>query len=465
MKKRIIVCILIICCVCSLIFPASASGSNFILPCENARERYVVKGNIILFNYIMCQYGPTGQYAVFNIYRGTSTIYSNFVESYYAEFDNRTDLTNLYLDVKTKNYSYGTYTIEYYVSWSNVGHYSTPTSARFRTTFEVVASANPLTGLGLVNDDTSERYASGSQLPAVKGESYTFTTYFEPKNTTSTGYLTASSSDPSVAKFEKNIYGELELEILKAGNATLTVACDNVTSTFYVSPKCEHSYQVSAQTGATCTKAGSTTYRCSCGDSYTTPVAALGHNMRNGVCTRCGSTVPFIDVDTSDYYYEPVKWAVANGITTGTSTTRFSPDNACTRAQVVTFLWRAAGSPEPQYTVNPFSDIKEKDYYYKAVLWAVGEGITSGTGKGKFSPDSECTRAQVATFLWRAQGKPAPASASNTFSDVAQGAYYYEAVLWAVEQGITNGTGKGKFSPDNSCTRGQIVTFLYRALA
>ncbi len=174
---------------------------------------------------------------------------------------------------------------------------------------------------------------------------------------------------------------------------------------------------------------------------------------------------PFEDVAESDYFAEPVLWAVEQGITTGTSAGKFSPERACTRGQIVTFLWRAAGSPEPKSTENPFTDISAKDYYYKAVLWAVENEITTGTGKGKFSPEKPCTRGQVATFLWRAEGKPEPASTENPFGDIASGEYYYDAVLWAVEQGITNGTGKDKFSPDKDCTRGQIVTFLYRAMA
>ncbi len=175
--------------------------------------------------------------------------------------------------------------------------------------------------------------------------------------------------------------------------------------------------------------------------------------------------IPFADVKEGDYFAQPVLWAVENNITNGTSANLFSPEKSCTRGQVVTFLWRAAGSPEPQTKDNPFTDVKENAYYYKAVLWAVENGITTGTGKGKFSPDNTCTRGQVATFLWRAQGEPAPANESNPFSDVGAKMYYYKAVLWAVEQGITTGTGKGKFSPDNTCTRGQIVTFLYRAMA
>jgi len=172
---------------------------------------------------------------------------------------------------------------------------------------------------------------------------------------------------------------------------------------------------------------------------------------------------PFTDVKSSDYYFEPVMWALQNNITAGTSANRFSPNMTCTRGQVVTFLWRAAGEPEPVTTQNPFTDVKPSDYFYKAVLWAVENNITSGTGNGKFSPNMACSRAQVATFLWRANGEPEPLRAENPFTDVKASAYYYKAVLWAVENGVTSGTGNGKFSPDMACSRGQIVTFLYRA--
>ena len=179
-----------------------------------------------------------------------------------------------------------------------------------------------------------------------------------------------------------------------------------------------------------------------------------------------GNTVsPFTDVKESDYYYDAVLWAVEKKVTAGTSATTFSPSEDCTRAQVVTFLWRAAGSPEPKTATNPFQDVREKDYFYKAVLWAVENGITSGTSKTRFSPNESCTRAQVVTFLWRYEKQKAPKSAANPFKDVKADAYYYKAVLWAVEQGITQGTSKTKFSPDDTCTRGQIVTFLYRDLA
>ena len=173
--------------------------------------------------------------------------------------------------------------------------------------------------------------------------------------------------------------------------------------------------------------------------------------------------ISFSDILKGSYYYDAVLWAVQNGVTNGTSDTTFSPNVVCTRAQVVTFLWRAAGSPEPVTTVCPFSDVDMDSYYGKAVLWAVENGITNGTGGDTFSPNAECTRAQIVTFLWRSEGKPV-AYGSNPFVDVADGAYYEDAVMWAVSNEITNGTGGNNFSPDVDCTRAQVVTFLYRCM-
>ena len=170
----------------------------------------------------------------------------------------------------------------------------------------------------------------------------------------------------------------------------------------------------------------------------------------------------FHDVTRFDYFYDAVKWAVDHDITSGTGRFTFSPNAACTRAQTVTFLWRAAGSPRPVSTVNPFTDVHYGDYFYQAVLWAVENGITMGTSATTFSPDVTVTRAQVVTFLWRANGQPA--AWNSGFTDVSADAYYEKAVAWAVENGITTGTGFGVFSPDAACTRAQIVTFLYRYL-
>ena len=176
---------------------------------------------------------------------------------------------------------------------------------------------------------------------------------------------------------------------------------------------------------------------------------------------------PFVDVLEGAFYHDAVLWASDNEITKGYGQENtFCPENTCTRGQIVTFLWRANGSPEPASMNNPFTDVKSSDYYYKAVLWAVENGITAGYGSDTiFNPDGACTRGQVATFLWRAEGKPGMSHATNPFTDVKPGEFYYDAVLWAVENGITNGYGSDTiFNPDGVCTRGQIVTFLYRAM-
>ena len=169
----------------------------------------------------------------------------------------------------------------------------------------------------------------------------------------------------------------------------------------------------------------------------------------------------FVDVATGSYYENAVDWAVENGITQGTDATHFSPDGICTRAQAVTFLWRAAGSPKPETRTMPFTDIPVGSYYYDAVLWAVENGITEGTSDTTFSPNMTCTRAQIVAFLWRSEKSPA-AGTANPFADVKSAAYYADAVLWAAKEDITKGTTNTTFSPDADCTRAQIVTFLWR---
>ena len=267
-----------------------------------------------------------------------------------------------------------------------------------------------------------------------------------------------------------------------------------------------HDYE-SVVTEPTCTEGGYTTYTCSCGDSYiadeTAPlghteqilpgkeatctetgltegrkcavcgeilvaqeeIPALGHDYSNGKCTRCDAvkTSSFVDVKAGDFFFDPVEWAVEKGITTGTDATHFDPNGNCMRGHVVTFLWRAMGSPEPETSVNPFVDVKESDYFYKAVLWAYEKGITTGIDAIHFAPTGNCNRAQVVTFLWRAMGKP-DSNAEVTFTDVKTGEFYTTAVAWAVENNITNGMGDGTFGVNGTCNRAQVVTFLYRAL-
>jgi len=240
-------------------------------------------------------------------------------------------------------------------------------------------------------------------------------------------------------------------------------------------------------TKPTCTEGGYTTFLCSCGVSYITQKTdPLGHSwsewtvivepnyLQDGIrerhCTRCEvgelkavENNPFTDVK-ADRFEEPILWAYYEGITTGTGDgTTFSPEDSCTRKQIVTFLWRAAGQPEPESMENPFTDVKH-DRFEKAILWAYYEGITTGTGDGTtFSPEDTCTRKQIVTFLWRAAGQPEPESMENPFTDVKHDRFE-KAILWAYYEGITTGTGDGTtFSPEATCTRKQIATFLYRS--
>ena len=172
-------------------------------------------------------------------------------------------------------------------------------------------------------------------------------------------------------------------------------------------------------------------------------------------------TNPFTDVPSGAYYEEAVLWAVGEGVTSGTSATTFTPDGSCTRAQAVSFLWRIAGRPAPKTGTMPFADVKTGAYYYDAVLWAMENGITYGTSAVAFSPDATCTRAQIVSFLYRYVGSPAVQSGA-VFSDVGASAYYADAVVWAATSGVAAGIGGGKFAPDQNCTRAQIVSFIYR---
>lgn len=192
-------------------------------------------------------------------------------------------------------------------------------------------------------------------------------------------------------------------------------------------------------------------------DGSSTPLP--GDDFPSGPDSPSSSTA-FSDVEQGSFYYDAVQWAVQQGITTGTGGSSFSPGRTCTRQEIVTFLWRASGEPEPSGSMS-FRDVPGDAYYAKAVQWAASEGITSGTGNGMFSPGKPCTRQETVTFLWRAVGSPEPAGEAN-FRDVQPGAFSYDAVCWAVENGVTSGTGGGMFSPNKDCTRGEIVTFLYR---
>jgi hypothetical protein len=227
-----------------------------------------------------------------------------------------------------------------------------------------------------------------------------------------------------------------------------------------------HSYEA-VVTDPTCTEAGYTTYTCECGDTYTgDEVEALGHDYVNGDCSRCDAQLkpPFEDVPVGSWFFDPVYWAVENGITKGATETLYNPNGELLRAQFVTFLYRAAGSPAVENAENPFKDVNEGDYFYDAVLWAVENKITSGIADDEFGAYAVTNRAQAVTFLWRYKGQPTSA-ATNNFSDVVAGEWYEAPINWAVENEITFGMDDGTFGIGGNCNRAQAVTFLYRAIA
>ncbi len=194
-----------------------------------------------------------------------------------------------------------------------------------------------------------------------------------------------------------------------------------------------------------------------------TPDRFYPHRPDNShICVDCGAMVnPFTDVIENDYYYDAVLWSLKNQVTAGVSATVFAPNAYCSRAQVVSFLWRAAGKPDAANKNNPFTDVKTGQYYYEAVLWAVEQGITAGISKTSFAPDAACSRGQIVSFLHRFADSPVVVAA-NPFTDVTSGQYFYQPVLWAVQNGITAGMSKTSFAPNDTCSRGQVVSFLYR---
>lgn len=231
-----------------------------------------------------------------------------------------------------------------------------------------------------------------------------------------------------------------------------------------------HDPQPARVKAPTCTESGYTgdliCMRCGDMTQAGTTVAAAGHKFFGGVCSVCGAksaeaAPEFDDVKPGAFYFDAVQWAVENGITNGTGKNTFSPNDVCSRYQIVMFLWRAAGQPEAKAAVS-FADVKPGDIFYEAVQWAVERGITKGTSSTSFSPFAPCTRGQIVTFLHRSAGSPKVSGACN-FSDVSSGSFCHDAVIWASSEGITNGTSAGRFSPNEGCTRAQVVTFFYRA--
>ena len=275
------------------------------------------------------------------------------------------------------------------------------------------------------------------------------------------------------------------------GFTTHTCHCGDSYTDSYIDPLGHSFTDYVSDHNATCTQDGTKTAvcdRCDIKDTVIDEGSARGHDFTEWTviqkptvtseglefryCLVCGigetrhvawSENPFTDVPEGSFYYEPVLWAVENGITNGATATTFNPGGTCLRAHVVTFLHRADGNPEPGSSNNPFTDVKSSDFFYKPVLWAVEKGITNGTSETTFGSFANCNRAAVVTFLWRAAGSPEPESTDNPFVDVKTTDFFYKPVLWAAENGITSGIDATHFGPTADCNRAQVVTFLYRA--
>ena len=254
-------------------------------------------------------------------------------------------------------------------------------------------------------------------------------------------------------RFEAIVYPvTVTREILIGGNVYLDTEGATIGQTVTLTCVPDEGYRVARITGAKLTDNGDNTYSFVMDNA---PVELKVLFLRN--------ENPFLDVNETHFYHTPVIWALKNGITNGVDAEHFGPMGVCNRAQVVTFLWRAAGSPAPQSTENPFNDVAEGSFYENAVLWAVEKGITNGLTADTFGPNTVCNRAQVVTFLHRANGSPEPERADSPFTDVAEGSFYEKAVLWALENNVTTGASDTTFNPNGQCLRAQVVTFLYRA--
>ena len=291
--------------------------------------------------------------------------------------------------------------------------------------------------------DGTTTYAAGAEYTVTKEATLTAVWRYTGSSSSSSSSTRYTVSVPSVANGSVSV--------------TPTSATKGATVTITVKPN--EGYELGKLTVTD--QSGNRLSLTDKGNGKHTFTMPAGKVSVDATFAKIEMTINFRDVKQSDYYYDAVKWAVEKGITEGTSATTFSPNVSCTRAQMVTFLWRAAGSPVPKSTNNPFKDISSTDYFYNAVLWAVESDITTGTGADTFSPNAKVNRAQTVTFLYRAAGSPA--SGSSSFSDVPESAYFAKAVAWADANDITNGTSNVKFSPNADCTRGQIVTLLYRA--
>ena len=301
--------------------------------------------------------------------------------------------------------------------------------------------------------DGSGVYAFAADTNIIKGNNTTLTTAVESNVYTYSFVYTAPSSSGSSGYYVSTP------SKTEHGTVTVSPRYADKGDTVTVTVKPDSGYVLGSLT-VTDSKGNELTLTDKGNGKYTFVMPAGKVEVKASFAKEI-ETSPFADVATDAYYYEAVKWAVGKGITTGVGNDLFAPEQPCTRAQIVTFLWRAAGSPEPKGTASGMTDVVSGSYYEKAVAWAIENGVTTGTTTSTFSPDATCTRAQAVTFLARALN--AKAASAAEFSDVPTDSYFADAVAWAASNGVTEGIGGGLFGSDNDCTRGQIVTFLYRA--
>ena len=359
---------------------------------------------------------------------------------------------NLYVTFTTKGFS--PFTIS--APAASIGETMYPTLA------EAIAKAANGDIVKLEKDCTESVTVSGKSLTIDKNNhEYDFAKVTVDANSTKTengGTLTITYTAPSSSSGSSGYYVSTPS---KTENGTVTVSprYADKGDTVTVTVKPDSGYVLDDLTVTD--KNGNKLTLTDKGNGKYTFTMPSGRVEVKASFTKEAETSPFADVATDAYYYEAVKWAVKNGITTGVGDNLFAPGQPCTRAQIVTFLWRAAGSPEPKGTAAGMTDVVTGSYYEKAVAWAIENGVTTGTTATTFSPDATCTRAQAVTFLARALN--AKAASAAEFSDVPTDSYFADAVAWAAANGVTEGVGNGLFAPDNDCTRGQIVTFLYRA--
>ena len=325
------------------------------------------------------------------------------------------------------------------------------------TVSPATANTNAYGKLDSLPTPTRSGYSfDGWYTEAEGGTAVTTDTVFDKATTIYAHWTRNSSSGSHTTYYPVNTPAKSE-----GGSVVVSQKSASRGTTVTVTATAASGYQV-AQVSAV-DKDGKTVSLTDKGDgvyTFVMPASKVDVTARFAQVQKPEEKDPYGDVSKDSYYYDAVKWAAETGVTTGVGDGLFAPEWVCTRGQIVTFLWRASGSPAPKATELPFTDVAADAYYAQAVLWAVENGITNGTSETTFSPDQTCTRAHAVAFLYRMSGSPA--AAGSTFSDVAADAYYSTAVAWAVEKGITNGTSGTTFSPDDTCTRGQIVTFLYR---